>query len=118
MITSILTAIATNVVLGWLWRRVQEIASWAFGLVPLYLSLPAPYQELIREILAGRGGAASISAYIGFAYYLYTQWQSWRATVQPQVVVGGRKVPILTDEQAKDIEEAATGVRPTEIPRR
>lgn len=103
MLSSIVTAIATNVVLGWLWRRFQEIASWAFGLVPLYLSLPAPYQELIREILSGRGGAASISAYIGFAYYLYTQWQSWRATVKPQIVTPDKKRRELTEAEARAI---------------
>lgn len=107
MITTILTAIAKNVFLGWLWRRAQEIASWAAGLVPLYMALPPAYQELILGILQGRGGGYSISVYGGFAYYLWTQWQSYRATVAPQAVTHKGEKILLTPAGAKEVEAIA-----------
>jgi hypothetical protein len=83
-----------SVVLGWLWRRAQELAGWVIGLLPLFLSLPAAHQETILSILRGEGGGLSISAYGGLALYLFSQWQSFRATVKDQVVAGGKKVAL------------------------
>lgn len=93
MITSIATAIAQNVILGWLWRRAQELASFAGIFVPIYLAMPASMQADIQAIFTGQGGGLSISALFGIGYYLWTQWQSYRATVRPQVVTqDGQKV--------------------------
>jgi len=81
-----LTAIATNVITGWLWRRVQELGSLATFLIPLYLAMPPNRQAEIQMILSGQGGGLSISAGLGLAWYLWTQIQSFRATTKPQVV--------------------------------
>ena len=95
MVTSIITAIAQNVILGWLWRRLQELVAFAATLAPFFLAMPPEHQQFVWEVLQGRGGALSISAYIGFGYYLFTQWQSWRATTAPQVVTtDARKVTL------------------------
>lgn len=91
--SAIFLAIAQNVILGWLWRRLQELVAWGAGLAPLFMALPPEYQHLIGEVLQGRGGGLSISVYIGFALYLWSQFQSFRATTKPQVVTtSGKKV--------------------------
>lgn len=90
-----LTAIATNVITGWLWRRVQELGSLATFLIPLYLAMPPNRQAEIQMILSGQGGGLSISAGLGLAWYLWTQFQSYRATVKPQVVTtDGTKIAL------------------------
>lgn len=43
MLTGIALAIAQNVVLGWLWRRVQELVAFVAGLAPLFMMLPPPW---------------------------------------------------------------------------
>lgn len=106
---------AKTALLGWLWRRVQELASWGAGLAPLYMSLPKTYQDLIMGILSGKGGGYTISVYLGFAYYIFTQVQSYRATTQPQVVTeDGKKVATkkLSEQTVAKVErEAATVVK-------
>ncbi|KKB12358.1 hypothetical protein VE25_07300 [Devosia geojensis] len=95
MVTSIITAVAQNVILGWLWRRVQELAGLALTLVPIYLAMPPSMQADVHAIFSGQGGNLTISAAIGLAWYLWTQWKSYRATVMPQVVTtDARKVPL------------------------
>lgn len=105
-------AFAQLAIFGWLWRRVQELAAWGTGLVPLYLALPKSYQDLLLGILSGKGGGYSISVYLGFAYYLFTQWQSLRATTKPQIVTSeGVKVDTVKDvTNAKQVlvDEVAT----------
>lgn len=118
MITGILTTIAGNVALGWIMRRLGEWLAWLLTIVPVFLSLPPAYQDAFFEILQGRGGELSIATYVGIASYLFTQWRSWKATNENQVVIGGQKVPILTEEEAKDDVERRTGVRPENIPSR
>ena len=110
--TSIIVAIAQNVVLGWIWRRLQELVAFIAGLAPLFLILPPEYQALVIDVLRGQGGGYSISVYIGFAAYLWSQWQSYRATVKPQVVTdSGKKVVFdkggSTARQADAVASAA-----------
>jgi hypothetical protein len=115
MITSIFVAVAQNVVLGWLWRRLQELVAFIAGLAPIIATMPPEHQAFVMDILQGRGGALSISAYIGFGLYLWTQWQSYRATVKPQVVTTeGRKVTLGkgTPEASRADAVAATAPRP------
>ena len=76
MITSIAVAIAQNVVLGWLWRRAQEIASLAGIFVPVYLAMPPHMQHDVQAIFTGQGGGLTISAAFGILWYLWTQRQS------------------------------------------
>lgn len=113
MLTSIILAVSQNVLLGWLWRRLQELVAWAAGLVPLFLMLPPEHQALIVAVLQGQGGGYSISAYIGFAMYLWSQWQSLRATIKPQVVTsGGRKIALDPNTRAASRIEAEAAVAP------
>lgn len=109
MLTSIATGIAQNVVMGWLWRRVQEVASLAGVFVPIYLAMPPAMQEDVRAIFTGQGGGLTVSAVIGIVWYLWTQWQSYRATVRPQVVTtDGQKItPVPTSVAMERVEAQA-----------
>ena len=113
MISSIFIAIAQNVVLGWLWRRLQELVAFVAGLAPLFMMLPPAYQDLILGVLQGQGGGYSISVYIGLIGYLWTQWQSYRATVKPQVVTTeGRKVILDKGTSAASRADAVAATAP------
>ena len=121
MLASILTGLAGNVVMGWVWRRVLEVAGWLGVAASIYAGLPPEYQGVVLAILTGQGGTLTIGAGIGFAVYVWSQVMSYRATTKPQVVTGSKTkldIPVLTDEQAKDMVERETGVRPETIPTR
>ena len=95
MLTTFAAAIAQNVIMGWLWRRAQEIAAWAFALVPIYLAMPPSMQQDVQAIFTGQGGGLTVSATFGILWYLWTQWQSYRATVVPQVITrSGTKIEL------------------------
>jgi hypothetical protein len=107
MLTTIAAAVAQNVILGWLWRRAQEIAGLAFAFIPIYLAMPPAMQQDVQAIFTGQGGGLTISAAFGILWYLWTQWQSYRATVAPQVVTGeGKKIPIKPNTRAASAIEA------------
>lgn len=95
MLTTITAAIAQNVIMGWLWRRAQELSGLAFALVPIYMAMPPSMQKDIQAIFTGQGGGLTLSAAFGIAWYLWTQWQSYRATTRPQVVTtDGTKIAL------------------------
>ena len=113
MLTTIFMAVAQNVILGWLWRRLQELVGWAAGLVPLFMMLPPEYQGLVMGVLQGQGGGYSISVYFGFAVYLISQWQSFRSTVVPQVVTSsGQKITPKPDSVAMERVETQSKAAP------
>ncbi|UXN74525.1 hypothetical protein N8D56_05125 [Devosia sp. A8/3-2] len=88
-----LTSIIQSAAAGWIWRRAQELGSLATVLIPIYLAMPPHMQEDVRAIFAGQGGGLTISAAVGLLWYLWTQWQSYRATTVAQVVTAaGEKI--------------------------
>jgi hypothetical protein len=122
IITGIFAAVARNVILGWVWRRVQELVGWIAALAPLFLMLPPQYQELVLGILRGQGGGYSVSVYFGFAVWLWSQWQSYRSTTHDQVVAGNQKVkikelPTYTQDEVLDVVARETGKRPVIVPK-
>jgi hypothetical protein len=95
MLTSIATTIAQNVILGWVFRRAQELVYHAAWIIPIFLALPAAHQEMILGIFQGKGGGYTVSAYIGLIGFLWTQVQSYRATTKPHLVtVDGSKIDL------------------------
>lgn len=102
MLTSIITTIASNVILGWLWRRILEVGGWLAAILPLFMAMPPEHQAVIIAILTGQGGALSVSAAIGFALYVWSQLMSFRETVKDQVVTG-KKRRELTEDEARAI---------------
>lgn len=117
MISGIIGSLATNVILGWLWRRAQELGSFIAVLAPIYAYLPQEQKDTIHAILTGQGGGVSISALIGLGWWAWTQIQSFKATTKPQVVVDNTRVaikdlPTLTEEEVKRKVRKETGKTP------
>lgn len=88
-------SILSSALAGWLWRRVQEVGGLVTVLLGFYEIMPPQYQALVVAVLAGQGGGISIAIYGGFAVWLFSQFQSLRATIKPQVVTtDGTKIAL------------------------
>lgn len=112
MFASFFAVIAKNVIFGWLWRRAQELVSLGTVLVPIYLAMPPSMQHDVQAIFTGQGGGLTLSAAFGLLWYLWTQWQSFRATTKPQIVAADAtkiELPQITKAEALAAAKAATG---------
>jgi len=102
-----LTSIIQSAAAGWLWRRAQELGSLATIFIPIYLAMPQAMKDDVHAIFTGQGGGLTISAAIGLGWYVWTQFQSYRATTAAQVVTtAGKKLP-LTPVGSKEAEAIA-----------
>jgi hypothetical protein len=102
-----LTSIFQSAAAGWIGRRVQELGALASIFVPIYLAMPPAMKDSVHAIFMGQGGGLTLSAAGGLAWYLWTQFQSFRATTKPQVVTtAGKKLP-LTPTGSKEAEAIA-----------
>ena len=87
--------------------------SIAAMLVPVYLAMPQEQKDSVHAIFTGQGGGLTVSAVIGLIWYLWAQWQSYRATVKPQVVTGdGQKIAIAPNTRAASEIEARAAAAP------
>lgn len=108
-----LTSIIQSAAAGWLWRRVQELSSLATILIPIYLAMPKAMQADVMAIFTGQGGGLTISAAIGLGWYVWTQFQSFRATTKPQVVTtAGQKITPVPDSVAQERIETQAKAAP------
>lgn len=108
-----LTSIFQSAAAGWIGRRVQELGSLAAILVPVYLAMPPGMQRDVQAIFTGQGGGLTISAAMGLAWYLWTQFQSYRATTKPQVVTkAGQKITPKPDSVAQERIETQAKAAP------
>lgn len=108
-----LTSIIQSAAAGWLWRRCQELGSLAMFFVPIYLAMPASMQGDVQAILTGKGGGLTISAAVGLGWYLWTQFQSYRATTMAQVVTtAGQKITPKPDSVAMERVETQAHAAP------
>src|SRR4051794_24657242 len=96
------TAIASNIIIGWLWRRAQEIGGLAGTLFLFYQALPPDGQQAINQIFAGGWQNVSLGAVATIGVYVWSQVQSYRSTVKPQIVAANKQIglPTLTLEEA------------------
>lgn len=109
--------IASNVLFGWLYRRLFDWGGWLAGgagsLLTLFLQLPPDTQGVIIAILTGNWQAVTLAAVPGLIALIYSQVKSLKATKQSQIVsADGTKIelPPITKQQALDAAKAATGV--------
>jgi hypothetical protein len=70
-------------------------------------------QQVVQAIFKGQGGSPTVSAAFGIIWYLWTQWQSHRATVAPQVVTqDGRKAELPRGSSAaRQVDALAAAVQ-------
>lgn len=106
--------ILNNVAIQWLIRRIPELAGIVVTLVTFYNSVPPQYQGIIIAVITGQGGGLTISALIGFALWAYAQYNSYRATVRPQVVqqVAGKTVSTPLKETSATVQERVENAVP------
>jgi hypothetical protein len=110
--------IGNNIVLGWLWRRVQELGGLGGTLAFLYMSLPPEGKDAVNQIFAGGWQNVSLGAVATIALYLWSQWKSWRSTVRPQVVTADAQQIILPKESVTTAKvEAIAKTAPVPRPR-
>ena len=108
-----LTSIVQSAAAGWLWRRVQELASLSSIFVPIYLAMPQSMKNDVHAIFTGQGGGLTISAAIGLGWYVWTQFQSFKATTKPQVVTtAGQKITPVPDSVAQERIETQAKAAP------
>ncbi|MET0337896.1 MAG: hypothetical protein ABW063_09045 [Caulobacter sp.] len=101
-----LKSLSENVIVGWVRRRLLEVGGIVGLIVPFVMAMPPDQQAVLVAIITGQGGGLSIAALFGLGVYLFGQWRSWRATVNPQVVTSDKKkieVPVLTEAEARAI---------------
>jgi len=101
----------TNVALGWLLRRIPDVGGWLTAVLSIYAAMPPDLQAAVWDILQGKGGALTLTAYAGLAAFVWGQFQSFRATTQTQIVADGQKV--VPAEAAKpQVKTAAQQITP------
>jgi len=97
-----MNTILSNVFVGWTVRRVQELGGIAAILYGIYMGLPPDAKAAINDLFNGGDWRnMSLGTVVGLVLYLAAQAQSLFATVRPQIVSDGQKVPI------KDLPAAA-----------
>lgn len=108
-----LTSIIQTAAAGWLWRRVQELASLSSIFVPIYLAMPQNMKDDVHAIFTGQGGGLTITAAVGLGWYVWTQFQSYRATTIAQVVTtAGQKILPKPDSAAMERVESQAKAAP------
>ena len=116
MFAGILTAISSNAALGWLARRIPDWGGWLLGIIggglTLFMNLDPVTQMTITRVFQGNWQEISLGSLVGIAMLAFSQWRSWRATVNPHVVGGGEVIE-LTEEEARQKVYEATGRYPT-----
>lgn len=108
-----LTSVIQSAAAGWIWRRAQELGSLATVFIPIYLAMPQSMKNDVQAIFTGQGGGLTITAAIGLLWYVWTQFQSFRATTVAQVVTSsGQKILPVSDSLAMSRVETQAKAAP------
>jgi hypothetical protein len=108
-----LNSIFQSAAAGWIGRRVQELGALASIFVPVYLAMSPAMKADVHAIFMGQGGGLTLSAAGGLTWYLWTQFQSYRATTKPQVVTkAGQKITPKPDSVAQERIETQAKAAP------
>lgn len=92
-------SILSSVALGWIGRRILDVGGWAGGvlwvILKTYDALPPVGQELVGKALQGHWQELTLGGAAGLVAWLWSQRDSFIATVRPQIVTNdGRKVEL------------------------
>ena len=92
-----MTAFLSSAALGWFLRRILDWRGWlgaVLAVINFYNALPPELQGVIVKVVAGNWREITLGAVPGLVALLWSQIQSYRATVRPQVVIDGQQLPI------------------------
>lgn len=83
-------AFFASVAVKWWLRRILDWGGWLgtflLGLIGFYNSLPPPLQAAIGTVVQGKWQDITLGSLIPLVALVWSQIQSYRATVQPQIV--------------------------------
>ncbi|OEO32756.1 hypothetical protein VW23_009930 [Devosia insulae DS-56] len=106
-----MTTFLSSAALGWFLRRILDWGGWLgaalLAMINFYNALPPQLQVAIAKIVAGNWREITLGAVPGLVALVWSQIQSFRATVRPQVVIDGQQLPIkkMPHREATGIEE-------------
>lgn len=100
-----------SVAVQWFLRRILDWGGWLgavlLGIINFYNALPPPAQAAVSTIIQGKWQEITLGSLIPLGALVWSQIQSFRATVRPQVVVNGQQVPLEAIPQKTAVEEFA-----------
>lgn len=100
-----------SVAVQWFLRRILDWGGWLgavlLGIINFYNALPPPAQVAVSTIIQGKWQEITLGSLIPLGALVWSQIQSFRATVRPQVVVNGQQVPLEAIPQKTAVEEFA-----------
>jgi len=106
-----MTAFLSSAAFGWFLRRILDWGGWVGGfllaIINTYNALPPPLQAAIVTVVEGRWQEITLGSLIPLVALVWSQIQSYRATVRPQVVIDGQQLPIssMPRREAAGVEE-------------
>ena len=106
-----MTAFLSSAAFGWFLRRILDWGGWVGGfllaIINTYNALPPPLQAAIVTVVEGRWQEITLGSLIPLVALVWSQIQSYRATVRPQVVIDGQQLPIssMPRLEAAGVEE-------------
>ena len=88
----------SSVALQWLLRRVLDWGGWLgtflLGIIGFYNALPPEAQAAVAVVFSGQWQDITIGSLIPLAALVWSQVQSFRSTVKPQIVLDGQQVDL------------------------
>lgn len=104
-----------SVAVQWFLRRILDWGGWLgtflLGVIGFYNSLPPPLQAAIVTVVQGHWQDITLGSVIPLLGLIWSQIQSFRATVKPQIVTSDGKqvaLPELAPAKQTAVEEFAT----------
>ena len=93
-----MTRFLSSAALGWFLRRILDWGGWLgaalLAVINFYNALPPELQGVIVKIFEGNWQSITLGSVPGLIALVWSQVQSFRATVRPQVVIDGQQLPI------------------------
>ncbi len=96
-----------SVAVQWFLRRILDWGGWFGGfllfVINTYNSLPPPLQVAVTTVIEGNWQEITLGSLIPIGGLVWSQVQSFRATVRPQIVTDGKSVPLRELPHAKQV---------------
>lgn len=93
-----------GVILGWIGRRIPDwggiilaVAGGLLSVIEFYNKLPPNVKLLVETVVAGNWGSITLATIPGLVVWAWSQFMSFRSTVQPKVVTPEGEVKALKE---------------------